>query len=72
LAVKHFPPEIRVVSTFKAPYLVIIKTADQPLPEPLCRQLGALHRALKPRYRRDLNDLRTFFALSGLRNDPFS
>jgi len=63
LAAKHFPPEIQVVSTYKVPYLVIIKTIDQPLPKPLRRQLGALRRALKPRFRLDLNDLRTFFAL---------
>ena len=71
LVAKHFPPEVKLVSTFKVPFLVIIKTPDQTLPESLHRQIAAMHRALKPRYRRDLNDLRTFFALGGLRNDPF-
>lgn len=72
LAAKHFPPAVKVVSTFKVPFLVILKTADHPLPEPLRQQLYTLRRALKPRYRRDLTDLRIFFALGGLRNDPFS
>lgn len=72
LAAKHFPPEIKVVSTFKVPFLVIIKTADQPLSEPLVQQIAVMRRTLTPRYRRDLNDLRIFFALGGLRNDPFA
>lgn len=72
LAGKYFPPEVSVVSTFKVPFLVIVKTPDRPLPEPLQRQIDAMRRALKPRYRRDLNDLRTFFSLGGLRNDPFA
>lgn len=72
LTTKYFPPEVRVISTFKVPFLMIIKTADQPLPEPLRQQINVLHHALKPRYRRDLNNIRTFFALGGLRNDPFA
>ena len=72
LATKYFPPEVRVVSTFKVPFLVIIKTADQPLQEHLHQRLATMRKALKPRYLRDLNDMRTFFALGGLRNDPFA
>ena len=72
LANKHFPPEVGVVSTFKVPFLVIIKTADKPLPDVLLQKIKTMRRALKPRYQRDLNDLRTFFALGGLRNDPFA
>lgn len=71
LVAEHFPPEVKLFSTFKVPFLLIIKTPDQTLPESLHRQIAAMHRALKPRYRRDLSDLRTFFALGGLRNDPF-
>ncbi|CAG9933477.1 class I SAM-dependent methyltransferase [Candidatus Nitrotoga arctica] len=72
LATKHFPPEVRVVSTFKVPFLMIIKTADQPLQEHLRQRFIIMRKALKPRYRRDLNDMRTFFALGGLHNDPFA
>jgi len=72
LAAKHFPPEVKVVSTFKVPFLVILKTADHPLPERLRQKLDVMRCALTPRYRRDLSDLRTFFALGGLRNDPFA
>lgn len=71
LAAKYFPSGVQVKSTFKVPFLVIIKTADRPLPVGLCQSIAALRASLKPRYRRDLNDLRWFFALGGLKNDPF-
>ncbi len=72
LVSRHFPSEVSVQSTFKVPFLVIIKTADHPLPEALRQRIAAMYKALQPRYRRDLNDIRNFFALGGLRNDPFS
>ena len=71
VASKHLPPSVRVESTFKVPFLVIVKTADKPLPSDVRQQLLAIKAALKPRYRRDLNDMRIFFAFGGLRNDPF-
>lgn len=72
LAVKHFGTSVRVESTFKVPFLVIVKTEDHPLSAALRQQIASLRDALKPRYRRDLNDMRLFFALGGLRNDPFA
>jgi ubiquinone/menaquinone biosynthesis C-methylase UbiE len=72
LAVKYFPHDIKTVSTFKIPLLVIIKTIDHPLPDTLRRRLAAMRKALKPQYRRDLDDIRLFLALDGLRNDPFT
>ncbi len=71
LAAKYFRPEVQVESTFKVPFLVIVKTADRSLPVDLRQRIAALRASLKPRYRRDLNDLRTFFSLGGLKNDPF-
>lgn len=71
VARRHLPTQVRVESTFKVPFLVVVKTADKPLPETLRQRLASMRKALKPRYRRDLNDLRTFFALGGLGNDPF-
>lgn len=69
---RYFSSNVKVESTFKVPFLVIVKTPDRPLPETLRRRVADIYQALKPRYRRDLNDLRTFFALGGLRNDPFA
>lgn len=71
LVAKHFPQNVTVHATFKVPFLIVVKTADRPLPEALRQRFAAMRSALKPRYRSDLNDMRTFFGLGGLRNDPF-
>ncbi len=58
-------------STFKVPFLVMIKSADRGLGADVVARLQELRTRLPRRYRGDLDDLRTFFALGGLRNDPF-
>jgi ubiquinone/menaquinone biosynthesis C-methylase UbiE len=70
-AARHLGEAATVASTFKVPFLVIVKSADKPLPGELHQQLNTMRKGLMPRYRRDLNDMRQFFALGGLRNDPF-
>lgn len=72
LATRHFASDVRVESTFKVPFLIAVKTGDQPLPDVLRQRISSLRADLKPRYRRDLTDLRMFFALGGLKNDPFA
>lgn len=71
LTARFFPAAVKVESTFKVPFLVIVKTDDRPVRDALQQQIKSIYRTLRPRYRRDLNDIRTFFALGGLRNDPF-
>jgi len=65
-------PNARLYSTFLAPFLVVIKTPDRDLSAPLRQQLRQMRNALRPAYRRDLDDLRRFFAFGGLGNDPFA
>lgn len=72
LTARCLPGEADVLSTFKVPFLVLVKTADKPLPAALRDHVKAMRTTLKPRYRRDLDDLRTFFRLGGLKNDPFA
>lgn len=72
LAARCLPRDADVISTFKVPFLVLVKTADKPLPGELRDRVKAMRSTLKPRYRRDLDDLRTFFRLGGLKNDPFA
>jgi len=72
LTSRFLPRDAQLISTFKVPFLVIIKTEDKPLSEGLRAHLIAMQKDLKPRYRRDLNDLRSFFRLGGLGNDPFT
>lgn len=72
LTARCLPGEAEVLSTFKVPFLVLVKTADKPLPAMLRDRVKAMRITLKPRYRRDLDDLRTFFRLGGLKSDPFA
>ncbi len=67
----HLSSQVKVESTFKVPFLIIAKTADRVMPGEVLHQIRELKKGLKPRYRNDLNDMRIFFALGGLKNDPF-
>ena len=66
------PRQVQMFSTFMMPLLIILKTEDKSLPETLRLKIRAMRKALPARYRRDLDDIRTFFRLGGLGNDPFS
>lgn len=72
-ATRHnLPRGIGVCSTFRVPFLVLIKSDDRPLPSALLEKIAHLRRQLPRRYRRDLDDMRIFFRLGGLKGDPFS
>ena len=58
--------------TFRVPFLVLIKSGDRLLPESLLHTIKHLRQQLPRRYRRDLDDMRIFFRLGGLKGDPFS
>jgi ubiquinone/menaquinone biosynthesis C-methylase UbiE len=68
----HLAERARLFSTFKVPFLVLIKSPDRVLHETVRSRLRGMRQALPRRYRRDLDDLRSFFALGGLRQDVFS
>jgi arsenite methyltransferase len=72
LTSRFFAPRATVVSTFKMPLLVIAKTEDRALPSSVAHRIKAMRKALPLKYRRDLDDLRFFLRLGGLRSDPFS
>ncbi|MEJ2345364.1 MAG: class I SAM-dependent methyltransferase [Gammaproteobacteria bacterium] len=61
----------RVFSTFKVPYLVVVKTRSKPLPTEIADKIAALRRELPPRHRKDLDELRFFFRLGRIDTDPF-
>lgn len=71
LLTQYLPKNAELISTFKVPFLIIIKTEDQPLPRDKYDQIHAMRSLLMPRYNQDLDSLRLFFRLSGLKNDPF-
>ena len=70
-AVARWLPAARLYSTFLVPFLNVVKTADGELSAATRATLQAMRAALSPAARRDLDDLRRFFALGGLGNDPF-
>ena len=62
---------VSVYSTFLIPVLTIIKTEDKELPLEVSEEILRLLKNLPKQYRHDLNDIRFFFKLGGLKNDPF-
>lgn len=71
VATEELPGRGEVLSTFMVPMLTVIKTSDRPLQPAQRDRLRAPLKAMPARYRSDLNDIRTFFRLGGLKNDPF-
>lgn len=71
VAREELPGRGEVISTFMVPMLTIIKTKDEPLQPAQSEHLRTLLKAMPARYRSDLNDMRTFFRLGGLKGDPF-
>lgn len=62
---------VEVYSTLQIEVLIMCTTQARALPTELTERLRGMRRALKRRYRRDLDDMRLFFRLNGLRTDPF-
>lgn len=72
IAKKELPQWIRVYATFLVPFMVIIKSPDRVVDLQLLRShLRYSLNTLSPIFRRDLNNLRIFFRLSGLSDNLF-
>ncbi len=56
-------------STFRVPFMVVIKTADKPPPPGLKTRLADMRQALAGNVRKDLDELSFFFWMGGLRNN---
>lgn len=72
LAREELPVGVEVLSTFLIPMLTVITTQDRGLRDEQRQQLQTLRRGLSTRYLGDLNELRRFFWLGGMKVDPFS
>lgn len=72
MAGAELPGRASVLSTFMVPMLTVLKTADRPLTNDQRQRVKSMRAALPKRYRSDLDDLRVFFRLGGLGNDPFA
>lgn len=62
---------LEIVSTFGARFMLILKTADAPIPAALRRRFADLRADLAPEFAQELDNLRLFFRLGGLGSDPF-
>ncbi len=71
LAKRHWGDRIEVRGTFKVPLVVLLRTPPRPLPESVAEEFRARREARPARERSDLDDLRFFFRLSGVTEDPF-
>ena len=71
LARELLPPGTTFHRTFQIPLLNVMKSADQPLDPAIYAKFRELRAGLPVAYRRQLDDMRLFFWLGGLRNDPF-
>lgn len=73
IALQELSPglDLDIRSTFLVPLFAVIKTADHELAPEQRQRLETLRAELPPRYRRDLDDLRRFFRLGGLKGNPF-
>lgn len=67
----ELPGRGHVFSTFMVPMLTVIKTEDRPLQVAQRGLVRNLLKTMPARYRSDLNDMRMFFRLGGLKDDPF-
>lgn len=65
------PATASVYSTHGVPLFVFVKTPDRVLPPEISKTLRRERASLPPRYRRDLDDMRFFFRVGGLKNNPF-
>ena len=70
-AKQTLPDTVSYITTFGIPILQLLKTEDRALSPEVRDAIRAKRRAIVPKYRRELDDQRFFFWLSGLRNDPF-
>lgn len=71
LTKKYFPAECQVLSTFKVPVFIIVRTLARHIPLPMENYFKESRRKLLPKYCSDLDDLRFFFYMDGLTNDLF-
>lgn len=71
VAQEELPEHCDVISTFMVPMLTIIKSDDKPIQAVQRDRVAEVLKHMPARYRSDLNDLRLFFRLGGLKNDPF-
>jgi SAM-dependent methyltransferase len=68
---QYLPQDARRYSVFLVPLLTVLQTPPRTLAPGARKRFLAARRALPDAYRHDLDDLRLFMRLGGMRQDPF-
>jgi hypothetical protein len=68
----QYLPYCKYNTTFPAKLFMILKSQSRQIPNALRRVFVDKRSGLSPRLRQDLDDLRMFFTLGGLRPDAFA
>ncbi len=68
---ENFFPDYQFYTTGFVPLIAIIKSRDEDLDEAVRDKLNQIRTNLPREYRKVLDDMRLFFRLGGLKNDPF-
>ncbi len=71
VAAETLPGNVQLYTTFMVPMLTVLKTEDKQLDPQTIARLKALRAALPRKYRADLDQIRSFFRMNRLPNDPF-
>ena len=67
----NFFPDYQLYTTGFVPLIAIIKSRDEDLDQTASDKLNKIRTNLPREYRKVLDDMRLFFRLGGLKNDPF-
>jgi arsenite methyltransferase len=67
-----FLPRSGLVTTFMVPFIFILKTQARQLGPEQKQRFSDARKSLPRKYRADLDDMRLFLKLGGLKGDPFS
>ena len=71
VAAETLPAHVTLYTTFMVPMLTVLKTDDKPLAPETIKRLKELRSALPAKYRADLDQIRSFFRMGKMPNDPF-
>ena len=71
LTSRTLPSHVRTFGTFLMPVLTVVKSPDRVINQELREQLSSMRNTLPRNYRNELDDIRLFMYLGGMRNDPF-
>lgn len=71
LKTRYFGDEVKVIGTFKAALMIMMRSTPRPISKFVSEGLQRMYKEMAPQFRDDIDDLRLFFKMSGIDSDPF-